>query len=425
MVTGRTPFSGKGVKDLLLQHLKEPVPDPAALVEGLPPLVSALTARLLEKNRDLRPANARQLILAIEEAQRGLRLPAGAPTPAPRPALRPRIPRRVLIAASLVLGGALALAGGTALTVRLVRRHGEEKALLAQVEAIWPEAMGRTGDPDPGRLLRLRGELEALRVHPAAIGSSALLASIEERLARADEAIQEARENAAHREKEAAAAKDLEGLLAGMPASGAIRGPKELDAAVAPLSAFAKERSGTEAAQEAASVAARIRRETEVRFRKAEDALRSHRIPADTFLASTPPRYREALESLRAAPEEIRGTPAEDLLNARIAEVRDAMLREARDWAAAAEKDAAAGRPVEAAAALERLRARLEGEALEVLEKAIRPDPRRRGGAAGIGPMRKDERPAECLCAVPALQREAFRRPPRRLRAARGYNEKA
>ncbi len=77
MLTADLPFKADTTMEMLLAHMQKP---PAPIQEAhaelqVPESVAALTMRLLEKNRDLRPAGARVLIQEIENAEKGLASP--------------------------------------------------------------------------------------------------------------------------------------------------------------------------------------------------------------------------------------------------------------------------------------------------------------------------------------------------------------
>jgi serine/threonine-protein kinase len=78
MLTADLPFKADTTMEMLLAHMQKP---PAPIGELHPELqvpenVSALTMRLLEKNRDLRPASARALIQEIEKIEQDMSSPA-------------------------------------------------------------------------------------------------------------------------------------------------------------------------------------------------------------------------------------------------------------------------------------------------------------------------------------------------------------
>ena len=72
MLTADLPFKADTTMEMLLAHMQKP-PAPIWVVHPelqVPRDVAALTMRLLEKNRDLRPASARALIQEIEKAEK-------------------------------------------------------------------------------------------------------------------------------------------------------------------------------------------------------------------------------------------------------------------------------------------------------------------------------------------------------------------
>ena len=77
MLTADLPFKADTTMEMLLAHMQKP---PAPIAELHPELqvpedVAALTMRLLEKNRDMRPASARVLIQEIEKIEKDLSSP--------------------------------------------------------------------------------------------------------------------------------------------------------------------------------------------------------------------------------------------------------------------------------------------------------------------------------------------------------------
>ena len=74
MLTADLPFKADTTMEMLLAHMqKAPMPIPTAHPElQVPENVAALALRLLEKNRDLRPATARALIQEIDKLEKEL-----------------------------------------------------------------------------------------------------------------------------------------------------------------------------------------------------------------------------------------------------------------------------------------------------------------------------------------------------------------
>ena len=77
MLTADLPFKADTTMEMLLAHMqKAPMPIPTAHPElQVPENVAALALRLLEKNRDLRPATARALIQEIDKLEKELAEP--------------------------------------------------------------------------------------------------------------------------------------------------------------------------------------------------------------------------------------------------------------------------------------------------------------------------------------------------------------
>jgi eukaryotic-like serine/threonine-protein kinase len=73
MVTGRLPFTGEGVLDLLNAHVNEVPPRAVTLVDGIPDAVDEFIARLLAKKPEVRPASAEQARQTVQRLMRGLR----------------------------------------------------------------------------------------------------------------------------------------------------------------------------------------------------------------------------------------------------------------------------------------------------------------------------------------------------------------
>ena len=61
MLVGRTPFQGDNFAQLFEQHLRSPAPHVRDFVRSCPPEMDAIIDRLLEKNPEDRPFNARQV----------------------------------------------------------------------------------------------------------------------------------------------------------------------------------------------------------------------------------------------------------------------------------------------------------------------------------------------------------------------------
>jgi serine/threonine-protein kinase len=67
LVTGRPPFRGQGMADLVMAHLRETPPTPSTIAPGIAPEVDHLVLRCLAKRPDARPGSARALATAIDD----------------------------------------------------------------------------------------------------------------------------------------------------------------------------------------------------------------------------------------------------------------------------------------------------------------------------------------------------------------------
>ena len=77
MLTADLPFKADTTMEMLLAHMQKP-PAPIGVLHPelqVPENVAALTMRLLEKNRDMRPASGRALIQEIEKIEKDLSNP--------------------------------------------------------------------------------------------------------------------------------------------------------------------------------------------------------------------------------------------------------------------------------------------------------------------------------------------------------------
>ena len=66
LLTGRLPFQGDTLWDVLDAHLRQPAPDPRALAPDAPPALCELTLRLLEKAPGDRPAHAAEVVAGLD-----------------------------------------------------------------------------------------------------------------------------------------------------------------------------------------------------------------------------------------------------------------------------------------------------------------------------------------------------------------------
>ena len=88
MITGRTPFVGEGVGDVLAAHIHLPAPDVATFAPDVAPAIRVLIQRLLEKDPAARVQRAEEIVAAIDAVpELGLLVRSGIslPSPAARP----------------------------------------------------------------------------------------------------------------------------------------------------------------------------------------------------------------------------------------------------------------------------------------------------------------------------------------------------
>ena len=143
MIGGRAPFLGKESIEVIVKHIREPVPSLKALAPAVPPEVEALVMRCLEKEPDRRFQSMDEVLEAMRAAataaglsgafssarsqvMSGARMRVVSPDPEPEPAEETRsaseprttpapVPRGLgkwlglIVAVALVLGGTTAL----------------------------------------------------------------------------------------------------------------------------------------------------------------------------------------------------------------------------------------------------------------------------------------------------------------------------
>jgi hypothetical protein len=129
LLTGRPPFAGGSVFEIVTAHLTEPPPDPRVYAPDVPEGAARVLRKLMSKRREGRYRDAGALIADLDQVLAG-RPPAGASaSPAPERARRWSTSRR-----SLVAGAAAALAAGGVTWWRL--RSGAPAAvdLLALID---------------------------------------------------------------------------------------------------------------------------------------------------------------------------------------------------------------------------------------------------------------------------------------------------
>jgi serine/threonine protein kinase len=84
LLTGRPPYPGDTVEAVEKAHLQAPIPDPRALVPGLPASCTALVARALAKDPGGRHASALELLREGQRVLQDLIVATGGPRPAER-----------------------------------------------------------------------------------------------------------------------------------------------------------------------------------------------------------------------------------------------------------------------------------------------------------------------------------------------------
>ncbi len=97
LVTGRVPFEGQTPVDILKGHLQKPVTPPGKLAKDIDPELEAIVLRALAKDRNQRPATAREVRAELRSILERMRRPA--PSPQAAGAVR-AAPRRSRLRAS-------------------------------------------------------------------------------------------------------------------------------------------------------------------------------------------------------------------------------------------------------------------------------------------------------------------------------------
>jgi serine/threonine-protein kinase len=72
LITGRPPFEGVGMGDIISAHIREPAPLPSSLVAGIAPSVDALMMRCLAKNPNERFSSMGELAAVLGQIQQQL-----------------------------------------------------------------------------------------------------------------------------------------------------------------------------------------------------------------------------------------------------------------------------------------------------------------------------------------------------------------
>ena len=128
-LTGQPPFSGRSVAAVLGAHLGEVPESLDRRRAGLPPALTTMVMRCLEKRPADRPQHAREILAGLEDLAA---TPSGGS--APTVPVRSRRPRRAVVPVVAAVAAAALLAGG----VVLKARGGPRVAPSAAVMAIMP-----------------------------------------------------------------------------------------------------------------------------------------------------------------------------------------------------------------------------------------------------------------------------------------------
>jgi serine/threonine protein kinase len=183
VLTGRRPFEGEKLGDLMYKHLFEPAPTPVVqrCPPGLAPALVAITLRALRKAPEQRFANTDELIAALHRVDVDP-TPIAVPEESSLPptADAPKVGRRMLpwlIAVAAVGVGVFATVRRTSLGVAVrpgvvFTPHAPAAAMSAPVPATAPAAVATPGpagpsEPDPARQVEAP---EVAAAEPAASG---------------------------------------------------------------------------------------------------------------------------------------------------------------------------------------------------------------------------------------------------------------
>jgi serine/threonine-protein kinase len=141
MLTGDVPFKGENAPKTLTKHVFEPVVAPSKLRPDIPPVLERIVLRMLHKKPAERFADMRELIDALEVADRELRAGGTAVVPRLRKPAAPtdvidRLPRSR--APLFALAGLAALVLGGAAVTAVVTRHPPAAAPSAAAPSAAP-----------------------------------------------------------------------------------------------------------------------------------------------------------------------------------------------------------------------------------------------------------------------------------------------
>jgi len=148
MITGRTLFTGKTAKEIVLKHIKEPPPAASSIDSDIPDEIDLVLAKMLAKEPGRRYQTAKELIAALEEicAAHGIK---GA-------IIRKGVGKRVLIPLFVLLAGAAAAI--YFLAIRPAETFVPPEVIKAQKEA---ERLQREAEERAKQAARDRRKTEA------------------------------------------------------------------------------------------------------------------------------------------------------------------------------------------------------------------------------------------------------------------------
>ena len=158
MITGKTLFTGKTAKEIVLKHIQSPPPAASSVEPTVPPELDLLLSKMLAKEPERRYANSEELIHALEEicAHHGIK---GA-------IIKKGVPKRVLIPLVILL---LAAVGATVYFLFIkppdVVRDPEADAAAAAAKAEADQARRDRGEAlRKERETNARGALKDLQI---------------------------------------------------------------------------------------------------------------------------------------------------------------------------------------------------------------------------------------------------------------------
>ncbi len=144
IITGRPPFVGRNLMQMLVAVTKDPIPEPATLQPRVPPELAAIAMRALTRDKALRYQSARELIADVEAFRSGGEVSVFRYTPWLRTARWLRRNRAVAITAACVivaLGiGSVRVSLENAVARRNLAQALLEKSATASRELSWGRA---------------------------------------------------------------------------------------------------------------------------------------------------------------------------------------------------------------------------------------------------------------------------------------------